>query len=188
MLSCVFYASAYNHICVYLRVMFPRWCRGEGLRPFFLNAHAGIWLVRVVFHRASRSNNIPSQHWHAISFLIAFDLCLEGFPALCTLCTPQMSHAPASLAKRSLWMRWDSCIASGWANFLTWHWLCPGPFHPPSWTRSRREMDARTALCCSLPASWDAWLDNISGDEVVRALSPALLLWSLMYPRWLVLL
>lgn len=36
-----------------------------------------------------------------------------------------------------------------------------------------------------LPASWDRWMDNVSGDEVVRALSPALLLWSLMYPRWL---
>lgn len=24
------------------------------------------------------------------------------------------------------------------------------------------------------PASWDGWMDNVSGEEVVRALSPAL--------------
>jgi len=39
------------------------------------------------------------------------------------------------------------------------------------------------------PGSWDAGIDHVSGDGVVRALSPALLPYSLlMHPRWPVLL
>lgn len=103
---CFFNAFAYNHICVCLRVMLPHWCRGKGLRPFFLSAHAGIWLCSTRPLRAITS--LPNTDMQFLFWLLLI-FVWKAF----LLCAHFVLHRWVMLqALLSVNSKWDGIAAS----------------------------------------------------------------------------
>ncbi len=158
------------------------------------------WLVQVVFHQATQSNNIPPYPWHVISFWLLLIFVWEAF----LFCAHSVRYRWVMLlqALHSVSSKWDGMAASLVNGLSALHvggievLALLMSVSPLPWTFGFSGRGWGTGLnswttlcccccCCCLLAGIDGWMDNVSGDEVVRALSPALLLWSLMYPRWL---
>lgn len=142
-------------IFVCLRVMLPHWCRGKGLRPFFLSAHAGIWL----FHQASQSNNILPNTDMQFLFWLLLIFVWKAF----LLCAHFALHRWVMLrALLSVNSKWDG-IAVSLVDGLT-SWPPPVTISPLPRTRGEGEikelvLNARTALRyrCLL-ARIDGWI------------------------------